>query len=145
MDAFQNEVSPGSGYSSPMHAEPMINVADVEASSRWYQRLLGATSGHGGGDFEMLMHDGALMLMLHNAASADHHPHPDADGPFGKGLVLYFRVGEGLADGVERARGMDANIVQGPSFNELARQEELWVRDPDGYTVVLCGPAAWAS
>lgn len=123
----------------------MINVADVEASSRWYQRLLNATSGHGGGDFEMLMQDGDLMLMLHNAASADHHPHHEAEGPLGKGLVMYFRVGDGLADAVKRAQDMDAQILQGPFFSKLAHQEELWARDPDGYTVVLCGPAAWAS
>ena len=58
--------------------------------------------------------------------------------------MLYFRVGQGLPDAVGRARGMGADIRKGPSWNELAHQEELWVRDPDGYTVVLAGPADWA-
>ncbi len=128
-----------------MHAEPMINVRDVEASSRWYQELLGATSGHGGPDFEMLLHDQRLMLMLHNADAAEHHPDIEKDGPVGKGVVLYFRVGEGLADAVVRAKQMGAEIRRGPEWNELAAQEELWVRDPDGYTIVLAGPAAWAT
>lgn len=127
-----------------MHAEPMINVRDVEASSHWYQQLLGAASGHGGKDFEMLIHGEQLTLMLHDANGADHHPHIETEGPVGKGVVLYFRVGEGLADAVDRAREMGADIRQGPSWNELAHQEELWVRDPDGYTVVLAGPADWA-
>ncbi len=127
-----------------MRSEPMINVADVEASSAWYQRLLGAKSGHGGPDFEMLLHDDQIMLMLHAASAADHHPHHEAEGPLGKGLVLYFRVGDELPAAVDRARGMGAQILQGPFVNELAHQEELWVRDPDGYTLVLCGPAAWA-
>ena len=33
---------------------PTLFVDDVEASSRWYQALLGAQSGHGGPEFEML-------------------------------------------------------------------------------------------
>lgn len=127
-----------------MRCEPMINVADVQASSLWYQQLMGASSGHGGPDFEMLMHDGHLMLMLHNAESADHHPQIEAAGPLGTGVVLYFRVGEDLAAAVERARAMNATILRGPELNELAHQEELWLRDPDGYTAVLAGPAAWA-
>ncbi len=31
-----------------VRAQPLIAVSDVEASSRWYCRLLGCTSGHGG-------------------------------------------------------------------------------------------------
>jgi catechol 2,3-dioxygenase-like lactoylglutathione lyase family enzyme len=127
-----------------MRSEPMINVADVEASSAWYQRLLGAKSGHGGSHFEMLLHDDQLMLMLHAADAEEHHPHQEADGPLGKGVVLYFRVGGELPEAVERAKAMEAQILQGPLMNELAHQEELWVRDPDGYTLVLCGPADWA-
>ena len=126
-----------------MHCQPMLNVVDVEASSRWYQQLLAVKSGHGGPDFDMLMSGEDLMLMLHNAASADHHPGHDSDGPVGKGVMLYFRVGDDLAAAAARAKGMSADIVKGPEFNSLAQQEELWVRDPDGYLVVLCGPATW--
>ncbi len=46
-----------------MRCYPMIVVRDVEASSVWYQRLLGLTSGHGGKEFEMLMIDEDLALM----------------------------------------------------------------------------------
>ena len=31
-----------------MRPQPLIAVTDVEASSRWYQRLLGCESAHGG-------------------------------------------------------------------------------------------------
>ena len=31
-----------------MRPQPLITVTDVEASSRWYQRLLGCQSAHGG-------------------------------------------------------------------------------------------------
>ncbi len=127
-----------------MHCEPMIDVSDVEASSRWYQEIVGLTSGHGGPNFEMLVSGEALALMLHRADSADHHPKSIPEGPNGKGVTLYFRVGDDLAAAVERAKGLSAQILQGPSWNELAHQEELWVLDPDGYTVVLAGPADWA-
>ena len=33
-----------------MKPQPLIAVADVEASSRWYQELLGGKSGHGGAE-----------------------------------------------------------------------------------------------
>lgn len=61
----------------------------------------------------------------------------------GKGVVMYYRVGEDLAAAAKRAKDMSATILKPISFNELAHQEELWVKDPDGYTVVLSGPASW--
>ncbi|MGI8945417.1 MAG: VOC family protein, partial [Thermoleophilaceae bacterium] len=48
-----------------MRPQPMISVADVEASSRWYQQVLGATSGHGGPEYERLLVDGILIMQLH--------------------------------------------------------------------------------
>jgi catechol 2,3-dioxygenase-like lactoylglutathione lyase family enzyme len=36
----------------------MIAVRDVEASSRWYQELLGLHSDHGGPEYERLLADG---------------------------------------------------------------------------------------
>lgn len=35
-----------------MRPQPLIRVNDVEASSRWYQRLLGCESAHGGPNYE---------------------------------------------------------------------------------------------
>jgi hypothetical protein len=49
--------------------QPLIAVRDVEASSRWYQRLLGLESGHGGPHYERLLADGVLVLQLHRSAS----------------------------------------------------------------------------
>jgi hypothetical protein len=65
-------------------AQPLIAVADVEASSSWYCHVLGGTSGHGGREYEL----GAELL-------EDRHPNPGA------------------------------------------HHEEIWLRDPDGYVVVL--------
>lgn len=66
-----------------MQLAPLICVHDVEASSRWYQRLLSCSSGHGGDEYERLTFDGRL--------------------------------------------------VQNGNW-------EYWLRDPDGYTVVLTSP-----
>ena len=35
-------------YNEGMRPQPLIACRDVEASSRWYQRLLGCKSAHGG-------------------------------------------------------------------------------------------------
>lgn len=37
-----------------MRAQTLINCRDVQASSRWYQRLLGCVGGHGGTEYERL-------------------------------------------------------------------------------------------
>jgi hypothetical protein len=45
-----------------MRPQPLICVRDVEASSRWYQRLLGCESAHGGPQYERLVLKGRLIL-----------------------------------------------------------------------------------
>jgi hypothetical protein len=38
-----------------MRPQPLIAVSDVEASSLWYQRILGCQSAHGGPEYERLV------------------------------------------------------------------------------------------
>ena len=45
-----------------MKVEPMITVRDVPASSRFYQQVLDAKSGHGGDEYEQIVRDGVLLL-----------------------------------------------------------------------------------
>ena len=56
----------------------MLVVADVAASSKWYQELLSLTSAHGGDQFEMLMGEQGLELMLHHV---DFSEHPGIEDP----------------------------------------------------------------
>ena len=42
-------------------SQPLIVVSDVEASSRWYQTLLGCQSAHGGAEYERLVSNGTLI------------------------------------------------------------------------------------
>lgn len=115
----------------------MIAVADVEASSLFYQRLLGAASGHGGSEYERLLVDGVLVLQLHQIGLAEHHGRLAESGqPIGNGVALWFEVDE--FDGVlSRARGLDAQITADVHLNPNARQREFWIRDLDGYRVVF--------
>ncbi len=121
-----------------MQAQPLIAVRDVEASSHWYQRLLGGKSGHGGSEYERLVdQDGKLILQLH-AWDAHEHPHmgDPATKPYGNGVLLWFEV-EDSAAAVARAGALSAEILEGPRVNPNANHREIWVRDPDGYVVVL--------
>jgi predicted enzyme related to lactoylglutathione lyase len=70
----------------------------------------------------------------------DHHGRlADPDQPLGNGVLLWFEVADFEA-AVERARDTGAPVVREPHTNPNARQREIWVRDPDGYLVVLASP-----
>ncbi len=75
--------------------QPMIAVTDVEASSRWYQQVLGAESGH---------------------------------------------TVDGLGTAVARCRNADARVETDVHVNPNSGSREIWLRDPDGYLVVLAEP-----
>ena len=124
-------------------SQPLIVVRDVQASSRFYQQALGAESGHGGDEYEQIVADGELLLQLHRIDVEDHHgPLADPDQPLGNGLLLWFEVADFDA-AAERVRVTGAQIVTDVHTNPRARQQELWVRDPDGYLVVLAGPSEY--
>jgi catechol 2,3-dioxygenase-like lactoylglutathione lyase family enzyme len=119
-----------------MKSQPLICVRDVEASSRWYCELLRGTSGHGGREYERVMAGDELVLQLH---AWDVHEHPslgDAGVSVGNGLALWFQVDDFEA-AVERARALKATVIEEPHVNESAKHREIWLRDDDGYLVVL--------
>lgn len=130
-----------------MRPQPLIAVGDVEASSRWYQFLLGCQSAHGGPNYERLEVGGDLVLQLHNwEVEHDHGRIGDpGDRPYGNGVLLWFEVDDYDA-AVARAGELAAEVVM-PSHRNPPEGEpggpahrELWIRDPDGYTVVLASP-----
>jgi catechol 2,3-dioxygenase-like lactoylglutathione lyase family enzyme len=119
----------------------MVVVRDVPASSRFYQQVLGAESGHGGDEYEQIVSDGEIVLQIHRIDVEDHHgPLADPDRPLGNGFLLWFEVADFDAT-VERVRATDAPIHRDVHTNPNAKQREIWVRDPDGYLVVLAGPS----
>lgn len=127
----------------PIWNQSLICVRDVAASSRWYQQVLGAESGHGGDEYEQLVVAGELVMQLHRADVEDHHGVlADPQVTLGNGVVLWFEVPDFPA-AVARLQSAGAQIESGPLENPNARQQEIWLRDPDGYRVVLAGPSAY--
>jgi len=123
-----------------MQPQPLIAVRDVAASSLWYQRVLGCKSGHGGDEYEQLV-DGArkMILQLHLwDVAGDEHPNmgDPTKKPYGNGVLLWFQIADFDA-AVARARAISAEVLEGPMTNPNANQREIWLRDPDGYVVVL--------
>ena len=122
-----------------MQLAPLICVRDVEASSRWYQRLLGCESGHGGSHYERLNANGRLILQLHDWEVEHHHGRiGDPDLSHGNGVLLWFELQDYEA-AVQRAREMNVEVVKPSAFVENGNWE-FWLRDPDGYGVVLTSP-----
>jgi catechol 2,3-dioxygenase-like lactoylglutathione lyase family enzyme len=136
-----------------MRIQPLLVVKDVEASSRFYCRLLGCVSTHGGHpgtwEYDRLcdpkLHrsqwgsDG-LILQLH-AWDVEHHHGSMGDPakPIGNGVLVWFEVDDFDA-AVARATELQAPVVLPVHRNSGPRHRELWLRDPDGYTVVLASP-----
>jgi catechol 2,3-dioxygenase-like lactoylglutathione lyase family enzyme len=128
-----------------MHPQPLICVRDVEASSRWYQHLLGCESGHGGPRYERLVSQERLILQLHRWDVEDNHGRiGDPTLTIGNGVLLWFEVDD-FDSAAARAAELNAPVVlprqRNPSDGDGGPNHwELWVRDPDGYTVVLASP-----
>ena len=121
----------------------MVVVRNVPVSSRFYQQVLGARSGHGGDEYEQIVSRGEIVLQIHRIDVEDHHgPLADPSQPLGNGFLLWFEVDDFDAT-VERVRASGATVYRDVHTNPNARQQEIWIRDPDGYLVVLAGPSEW--
>ena len=128
-----------------MNPQPLICVRDVEASSRWYQHLLECKSDHGGMEYERLVSQGRLILQLHSWDIEHDHGHiGDPNLPLGNGVLLWFEI-EDFDSASARATELQAPIVMPrhrnpPDGDGGPNHWEIWLRDPDGYTVVLASP-----
>jgi hypothetical protein len=98
-----------------------------------------------------LVYQGNLILQLHRFDVEHHHgPIGDpSDRPYGNGVLLWFEVDDfdALA---ERAAELKAEVVMArhrnpPSGEGGPNHWELWLKDPDGYTVVLASRDGSAS
>nr|WP_241726808.1 VOC family protein [Dietzia sp. SLG310A2-38A2] len=117
----------------------MLVVADVPTSSRWYQHVLGAESGHGGDEYEQIVATDRLLLQLHSrAGDRNHGPLADLSAPVGNGVVMWFGVTD-LDAALTRIEDSAVEVEQPVRFNPDADHREIWLRDPDGYRVVLAG------
>ncbi len=121
----------------------MLAVSDVEASSRFYCKLLDLSSAHGGAEYDQLVHDGELVMQLHDSEPDEHHDSlVDATAVRGNGVLVWFEVAD-FDSAVARASELEAEIVREPTTNPNAKQQEMWLRDLDGYQVVIAGPSEY--
>ena len=120
-----------------MRPQPLIAVSDVEKSSAWYCAVLGAASGHGGPEYEQLLVDGELVLQLHRLEVGHHHGSiGDPTLPTGNGVAVWFQVTPFEA-AVARAGAAGVTVQTDVHVNPNAGHQEIWLRDPDNYLVVL--------
>ena len=123
-----------------MQAQPLICVRDVEASLSWYNTLLGSHCTSGGHGYARLFVDGRLLLQLHEwGMTHEHGPIGDPGLIPGNGVLLWFEVPDFEA-AADRANRLDAQVVLPIHWNPRPGHWELWLRDPDGYTIVLASP-----
>jgi catechol 2,3-dioxygenase-like lactoylglutathione lyase family enzyme len=130
-------------HNAPVEVQPLIAVRDVRASSHWYCKLLGADAlpEHDHRDFyNRISRSGRLLLQLH-AWDEDDHPNlvNAAAAPIGHGVVLWFQV-EDFDSALKRAGELAADVVKEPHFNPAPQHREIWLRDPDGFVVVIASP-----
>ena len=125
--------------------QPILAVRDVPASARWYARILGSAheTGSPPSDHDHLYRriyvGDALVLQLHAWDEEDHPNLVGADSaPLGHGVVVWFELDD-YAAAAARARAIGAHVIE-EGINPNGRFPELWLRDPDGYVVVLAGP-----
>lgn len=120
-----------------MDPQPLLTVRNVPVSSLWYQAVLGFRSGHGGGDYDQLMIGDRIVLQLQSWDPAMHRHLGDPElVPYGNGVALWFLAPD-FDEAVRRIRGNRVDLIEGPKVNTKARRREIWLRDPDGYIVVL--------
>lgn len=117
----------------------IVGVADVPASMRWYQTLLGQPLAEPAHAYfgQIRDADGTVLLALH-AWGAHEHPSltsPDAATP-GNGLLLFFRVDDYEA-ALTRARALVPRFAEEPHLNPNTRTREFALRDADGYYVTI--------
>jgi catechol 2,3-dioxygenase-like lactoylglutathione lyase family enzyme len=126
-------------HSNAVKPQPLIAVRDVQATSAWYQHVLGLKSGHGGTEYEQLLSGNELVLQVHEW---DAHEHPNLgnpkERPYGNGVVLWF-YDKNVAGAFARAVAAGAEVLEPLNVNPLANHREFWLRDPNGYKVVVAG------
>jgi catechol 2,3-dioxygenase-like lactoylglutathione lyase family enzyme len=117
---------------------PIIGVRDVQASSQWYQSILGCANSHPSTTFDQIVDtDGTVLVCLHHWAEHEHPSlmSPDTATP-GNGLLLFFRVDDFDA-ALRRARTLVPRFEEEPHQNPNTETMEFSVRDPDGYYVAI--------
>jgi len=117
----------------------IIGVADVPASFKWYQSLLGVPATTPGHQFfgQILDSDETVLLCLHEWGAREHPSLTSADyAEPGNGLLLFVRVDD-FDKALPRARALVNRLQEEPHMNPSTGTTEFSLRDPDGYHVTI--------
>jgi hypothetical protein len=128
-----------------VRAQPILAVRDVLASARWYAHIFGSDDSTGSppSDHEHLYRriyvGDDMVLQLHAWDEEDHPNLVDRDrAPVGHGVLVWFELDD-YAAAAARARAIGAEVIE-EKVNPRPQHHELWLRDPDGYVVVIASP-----
>lgn len=117
----------------------IVGVADVPASFKWYQALLGLPPSTPGHHYfgQILDSDGTVLLCLHEWGAHEHPSltSPDSAKP-GNGLLLFFRVDD-FHSALPRAHALVDKLQEEPHRNPSTGTMEFSLCDPDGYYVTI--------
>ena len=117
--------------------DPIIAVKNIEASSKWYQKIFEFRNNHGGDHFSVLVSDDdEIILCLHKW---EEHNHPTMTNPSiapGNGLLLYFRT-ENMNTIYQNALKVGCVIEEDIHLNSNSLRKEFSFRDPDGYFLTV--------
>jgi predicted enzyme related to lactoylglutathione lyase len=123
-----------------MRPQPMVVLADVPAGAKWFESVLGLHPAHGGSEYEMLTDGDELVAQLHEWDAHEHPAMGDPQDPSrGNGILLWFSTDDFDAV-LSRVADHAATVVDGPLTNPNSHLREVWLRGPEGYTVVVAGP-----
>ncbi len=119
---------------------PNLRVADVAASIRFYEEVLGFTTvmtlpGEEGGMVHAALQRGAVSLMF---GPLDSPWGTISAGDLGKGVVFYVSLGddEDLDALFAHARAAGATVVQEPT-DQFWGDRDWGIADPDGYQIFV--------
>ena len=145
-------VNPFAGLSTQLHPETWnaTTAVDLRSRCRGQQSVVSAVARlrerHGGPNYERLVHSGKLVMQLHRW-EVEHHHGPIGDPndlPPGNGLLLWFEIDD-IDAAIARAEAMGAEVIMPrhrnpPDGDGGPNHWEIWLRDLDGYKVVLASP-----
>lgn len=117
--------------------DPIIAVKDVEASSKWYQKIFGFKNNHGGDHFSVLVSDdNEIILCLYKWNEHNHPTMTDPNITVGNGLLLYFRT-ENMDMIYQNALKAGCVIEGEVHLNPNSLRQEFSFRDPNGYVLTV--------
>jgi catechol 2,3-dioxygenase-like lactoylglutathione lyase family enzyme len=117
--------------------DPIIAVKNIEASSKWYEKIFGLRNEHGGDHFSVLIsEDNEITLCLHKWEEDNHPTMMNPSIAPGNGLLLYFRT-DNMMSICQKALDAGCVIEEDIHLNPNSLKKEFSFRDPDGYFLTV--------